>query len=158
MGDKSRFRLMADVIAERISPVAHVADVAGGKGGLQAEMFLRGFRSVVSWDERPKCAGPRRNYRYALFDYRSAPRGYDAVVGMHPDAGTDHIIAYATKHRKPFIVCPCCVMPSATRLEDVGYDGWLRHLTRLAADSAFKVETIILPMAGRNVVLAGTPA
>ena len=157
MGDKSRFRLMADLIAQRISVDARVADVAGGKGGLQAEMFLRGFRSVVSWDKRPKCAGPRRNYRHGLFDYRSAPRDYDAVVGMHPDGGTDHIVAYAVKHRKPFLVCPCCVVPSASRLEDIGYDGWVRHLAKMATDAAFKVETVTLPMIGRNLVLAGVP-
>lgn len=157
MGDSSRFRLMADLIASRIPTSARIADVAGGKGHLQSEMFLRGYRNIVSWDTRLKYAGPRRSYRYGLFDFRSAPRDYDAVVGMHPDGGTDHIVAYAIKHKKPFVVCPCCVLPSASKLEDVGYDGWIRHLTKMACDAGFGVETISLPMAGRKLVLAGTP-
>ncbi len=122
-------------------------------------MYRRGFRSIVSWDRRTKrYTGPRRNYRYVLFDYRSAPRDYDAIVGMHPDGATDHIVAYAVKHRKPFVVCPCCVVPSATKLEDIGYDGWMRHLTGMALDAMFKVETMVLPMMGRNLVLVGTPS
>jgi hypothetical protein len=155
MGDKSRFRLFADLIASRIPHSAKIADVASGRGQLQAELYRRDYRSVVSWDTRGRNFGPRRNYHGGLFDYRSAPRDYDAVVGMHPDAGTDHIIAYAVRRRVPFIVCPCCVLPSASKMEDIGYDGWIRHLTGMAA--GFTVERIVLPMAGRNLVLAGEP-
>ena len=158
MGDKNRFRLMSDLISQHIPPEARVADIAGGKGQLQAELFLRGFRSVVSWDNRKKYGGPRRIYRHGLFDYRSAPRDYEAVVGMHPDAGTDHIVAYAIKHRIPFLVCPCCVLPSATKLEDIGYDGWIRHLMGMATQSKFGVQTVTLPMTGRNLVLIGKPS
>ena len=157
MGDTSRFRLMADLIAKQLPTSTRIADVASGKGGLQAELYTRGFRSVVSWDKRPKNAGPRRNYRNALFDYRSAPREYDAVIGMHPDGATDHIVSYAIKHRVPFIVCPCCVVPSATKLHAIGYTGWVDHLARLACDAGFDVWTTNLPMRGRNTVIVGRP-
>ena len=148
---------MADVIAERIPVSAMVADVASGKGQLQANLYQRGYRRIVSWDVRWRNAGPRRNYRLGLFDYKSAPRDYQAVVGMHPDAGTDHIICYAAKHRVPFVVCPCCVLPSARKFEAVGYTGWVDHLSNMAVDSGFDVEEISLPMNGRNIVLAGMP-
>lgn len=157
MGDSARFRLMADVIEWYIDPHLAVADVASGNGQLQAELSRRGFDRITSWDKRRRNTGPRRNYHYGLFDFRNAPRGYDAVIGMHPDAATDHIVCYAVKHRVPFIVCPCCVLPSATRLEDIGYVGWLRHLTAIAITAGFSVEPITLPMSGRNIVLAGVP-
>ena len=142
MGDTSRFRLMADVIVERILPSTTIADVASGKGQLQAQLFLRGFKNIVFWDTRGRNAGPRRNYHHGLFDYRSAPRGYQTVIGMHPDAGTDHIVCYVTKHRVPFIVCPCCVLPSASKFEAIGYSGWVDHLAKLATDKDFVVEEI----------------
>lgn len=157
MGDASRFRLMADLIWERSALTSRIADVASGRGRLQAELYQRGFRRVTSWDTRGRNFGPRRNYHGGLFDYRSAPRDYDLVAGMHPDAATDHIISYAIKHRVPFIVCPCCVLPSATKLADIGYLGWIRHLTSLAEAARFTVEVTKLPMAGRNIVLLGAP-
>lgn len=155
MGAPSRFRLMADLIESRLPVNSKIADVAGGKGQLQAELYRRGFGSVISWDTRPKYAGPRRMYQHALFDYRSAPRGYDAVIGMHPDQGTDHIIAYAAKHRVPFIVCPCCILPSAAKFEGIGFLAWISHLTAKAISAGFIIEQTELPMAGRNIVLAG---
>lgn len=157
MGDKSRFRLMADLISEKMPSSLRLADVAGGNGNLQTELLERGFTNVVSWDKRANSKGPRRNHRFALFDYRSAPRDYDCVVGMHPDAATDHIVSYAVKHRKPFLVCPCCVLPSATRLQAIGYTGWIDHLANLATQGGMQVDTVTLGIKGRNLVLVGTP-
>jgi hypothetical protein len=54
MGDTRRFSLMAELIADRVPIDATIADIAGGKGGLQAELYCRGFRSVTSWDLRHK--------------------------------------------------------------------------------------------------------
>jgi hypothetical protein len=158
MGDTARFRLMADLVAERIPAATRVADVASGKGQLQAELYRRGFRNVVSWDIRRVCAGPRRNYVYGRFDHRSAPRCYEAVLGMHPDAATDQIVAYAVRRRLPFIVCPCCVLPSATRFQGVGYGAWIDHLVAMARRGRMTVEALSLPMSGRNIVLVGKPA
>lgn len=149
---------MADVIDQRFDRWIRVADVASGNGQLQANLYRRGFDRIVSWDTRRRNAGPRRNYHIGRFDYRSAPRDYDLVVGMHPDAATDYIVAYAVKHRVPFVVCPCCVLPSASKLEDIGYDGWIRHLIGLATVTGFDVEKIKLPMTGRNLVLVGMPS
>ena len=156
MGAPSRFRLFADMIADRFATETEIADVASGGGQLQAELRLRGFPNVTSWDRRPRNAKTRRGYIYGHFDYRSAPRKYGLVVGMHPDGATDQIVAYAAKHRCPFVVCPCCVIPSATQFHGVGYDEWVCHLRQIAAD-AIDVETLQLPMDGRNLVLVGQP-
>lgn len=95
---------------------------------------------------------------YGLFDFRSAPRDYDLVVGMHPDGGTDHIIQYAIKHRKPFCVCPCCVIPSAAPYGgDSGYVSWINHLVKMAEHARFDVAVTLLQMTGRNVAIIGKP-
>lgn len=155
MGDSARFRLMADAIEAGIPKLSRIADVAGGKGQLQAELYRRGYRNVVSWDTRRKYSGPRRIYRNGLFDYRSAPRDYDVVVGMHPDQATDHIVAYAVKHNVPFVVCPCCILPSAKPFEAVGFAAWIDHLASLASSGGLSVKRTALPMSGRNILLEG---
>jgi hypothetical protein len=160
MGDSRRFSQFAEVIANNWPASHFVADVAGGKGLLQAALRRRSFTNIVSWDKRHKYAkGNRaRMYRYGLFDYRSAPRDYDLVVGMHPDQGTDHIVSYAVKHRKPFAVCPCCVLPSAQPYGGTaGYAQWCDHLIRMAESARFDVNVTLLPMTGRNVVIVGRP-
>lgn len=92
------------------------------------------------------------------FLYDKAPRDYDLVVGMHPDGATDHIIKYAARHRVPFIVCPCCIVPSAAAFWGRHTFGdWNMHLTKLARDGGFAVEQFVLPMHGRNIVLVGRP-
>jgi SAM-dependent methyltransferase len=159
MGDRSRFRLFAQLIAERFPDrKARIADVACGKGQLHSELHLLGYRNVVSWDKRKR--NLRRlsvGFRYEWFDYRNAPRGYDLVVGMHPDEGTDHIILYAAKHKVPFLVCPCCVLPSAAEYggQRACYTDWMRHLVGLARSRRMTTDTVSLPMDGRKQVIVG---
>lgn len=158
MGDTKRFRLFAEAVEHHFPERnAQIADVASGKGQLQAALRQTGYRSIVSWDKRPRNAKTRHGYHYGLFDYRSAPRDYELVIGMHPDEGTDHIIQYACKHRTPFIVCPCCVKPSASKFQDIGYEGWMRHLIGLAEAGRMAVEVLALPMEGRKDVIIGRP-
>jgi hypothetical protein len=160
MGDPARFRLFADVI-EREFPdrSAPIADVAGGKGGLKAELYQRGYRCVTCWDVRRRLAKGRPGQRYQRFEVASAPRGYKLVAAMHPDEATDHAILYAAKHRVPCVVCPCCLKPSA-----VPYNGrqtpdaWNTHLAQLAIARRMRVTMEVLPMAGQNVVLISRPA
>ena len=158
MGDTQRFRLFAAAI-DSFFPDRNIeiADVASGKGYLQAELRQSGYRNITSWDKRPRNAKTRHGYHYGHFDYRSAPRGYQLVAGMHPDEGTDHIIQYACKHKTAFIVCPCCVKPSASKFQDIGYEGWMRHLVGLAESGKMAVKVITLPMHGRKEVIIGTP-
>ncbi len=158
MGDSMRFRLFTEAIQDRFPDRdAKIADVASGKGQLQAALRQVGYRKVESWDKRPRNAKNRYGYRYGYFDYQNAPRGYGLVVGMHPDEGTDHIIEYACKHRVPFLVCPCCVMPSASKFEGIGYEEWMRHLIGLAGTRRMEIEILSLPMEGRKEVIVGRP-
>jgi hypothetical protein len=114
MGDPNRFRCFADLI-ETVLPTrgARIADVASGRGKLQGELYRRGIKNVVAYDGRRRNAKGKPHARW-WFDYRTAPDEFDLVVGLHPDEATDQIIHFACEKRKPFVVCPCCVMPTAT--------------------------------------------
>ncbi|MDI3467824.1 MAG: hypothetical protein OJF50_006645 [Nitrospira sp.] len=46
MGDPRRFHAFAEVIVKHLHPSMAIADVAGGKGYLQAALRERGFRSM----------------------------------------------------------------------------------------------------------------
>jgi hypothetical protein len=159
MGDIRRFHLFADLIARNLSPDFRIADVASGKGALQAALYQRGYRRVVSWDKRKRNGRLRQNYRYEYFDYRSAPRKYDAVVAMHPDEATDHCVLYAARYRVPAIICPCCVMPSGAQYGGAraDYVSWMRHCIGLAREHRLCVTEAQLPMDGRNRVLICRP-
>ncbi len=158
MGDNRRFHLMADLIARNcLARDGHVADVAGGKGYLQSELRRRGFRNVVSFDKRRGMAKGRKHQRYEWFTAATEP-GFDLIVAMHPDEGTDHAILYAAKHRKPCIVCPCCVKPHGAAYHGPRYfDPWVRHLKGLAETHGLSVSEAQLPMRGRNLVLICNP-
>jgi hypothetical protein len=160
MGDPRRFDKFADVIFSEFGALtsAPVADVAGGKGGLQGALRARGFSDITSWDKRQKYAGPRRCYHYGYFDFRSAPRSYGLVVGMHPDEGTDHIVCYAIKHRVPFAVCPCCVKPSATKYPaEREYRRWCDFLAATAEYGNFRLRRFDMRMHGCAHVILGRP-
>lgn len=158
MGDARRFDLFAKFIARQgFSQDTRIGDIASGKGYLQCALREQGFVAIESWEARPGLR-KRGTHRRQRFDYRTAPRGYALVVGMHPDEATDHIIAYAAKHRVPFVVCPCCVKPSASVLHGkYTYATWINHLRLWAERQGFCLSTSLLPMQGRNIILKGMP-
>lgn len=159
MGDSRRFHFFAKLIERNLSNDINIADVAGGKGYLQAALRQLGYTQVTSWDKRNKYANSsiKRSYRYGYFDYKTAPE-YDAVVAMHPDEGTDHCIMYAGLHRVPSIICPCCVKPSAvTFWGRHDYHTWIKHLLNLCEQQKLKVTPANLPITGRNDVLIIRP-
>jgi hypothetical protein len=159
MGDKRRFAEFANLVASTIPDrgVA-IADVACGKGYLQMWLRKLGFSDIVSFDKRKgKTAGPRRCYQHRWFSYNQHKGEFGLVVAMHPDQGTDHSILYAAKNKVPFLVCPCCILPSASSFWDRSdFQGWVNHLEKLALDT-HDVARVELSISGRNLVLVGTP-
>lgn len=161
MGDPTRFRLFAGLISERFPQHSRlpIADVAAGKGYLKAELYRRGFSRVTAWDRRHKLAKPRPGQRYQLFNHRLAPDTYRLVIGMHPDEATDQIVLYAIRHRVPFVVCPCCILPTGALYSGPPhvFDRWFAHLVELARGGGLRPEVLQLPMKGKSRVLIGTP-
>lgn len=152
MGDPRRFDTFARLISSVLLPDMRIADVAGGKGYLQAALRERGFSDVVTWDRRrSRCAA--RTMRFDWFTHDTRER-YDAVVAMHPDEGTDHALLYAIKHRIPAIICPCCVKPSALEYWDrYTFRPWCRHLESYALNHGCSIEWTRLGISGRNDVM-----
>lgn len=158
MSDGSRHRVFAGAVARAWPDTEmRVADVAGGHGRLNAELRQLGYKNVVTFDRRKDRWTTRPHYTYGLF-HAEHKGTFDLVVGMHPDAATDHIVGYALMNRVPFAVVPCCVMPSWLEYRgprDAG--SWVRHLRATAERAAFDVAEILLPIRGMNVCLVGLP-
>ncbi len=159
MGDPRRFNALADLAV--VTFPEHrgnaVADVAGGKGGLKAALYLRGWHNVTTIDKRHRLAKSRSGQRYARFTPSFHER-FSLVLSMHPDEATDNAVLYAARWRVPFIVVPCCVKPDAAPYAGRPGDksDWIRHVARLA-DRTHVVETRVLPISGDAVALVGVP-
>jgi hypothetical protein len=159
MGDARRFDVFAEEISRRWPDRSlRIADVAGGKGGLHAGLYCRGYHKVWTFDTRHRKAH-RRYYRHQLFTMDTRIReGCDLVVAMHPDEATDIAMAWAMKHRIPFAVVPCCIKPTAwTYWEAKTYLPWMAHLVRRAESGGYRVTEKPLQMKGRNLMLVGEP-
>lgn len=156
MGDPRRFDLFSSLIRERFQNNLKVADVAGGKGYLQLSLREKGFNDVVTFDQRNvRVSGI--DYRYQLFNSKIKDV-YDILVGMHTDEASDWIIVEACRRRIPFVICPCCIKPSAVAFWNKHtYKNWSDHLCKLAESHNFGVTRSILRMNGRNEVLLGLP-
>lgn len=152
MGDARRFDLFAKMVATQFPCYLerNIADVAGGKGYLQAALRQIGFRHVKSWDKRRGKAHRQAFYRYGHFHWKLAP-DYDLVVAMHPDEATDHVVMYSASRHIPAIICPCCIKPDASTFWNGTYREWCQHLDKLA--SGMRTQWLTLPMQGRNDVL-----
>lgn len=159
MGDTHRFEIFANFVATILPKDARIADVAGGGGNLQQALRSLGFTNVTSWDNRHiKDRVRGMIYVRKYFDYtRVSPKHYDAVIGLHPDGGTDQIVMFAVQYNKLAIVCPCCVIPTATHFAGGDFDAWLKHLKRVALTRGHAVIERTLKMKGRNQVLVIKP-
>lgn len=158
MGDRRRFDLFATAIsAQFYDRSLTIADVASGKGYLRHALMEHGYANITSWDKRPANSKGRPGRRYGHFIWDKAP-SYDLVLGMHPDGATDQIIRYAIEYRVPFVVCPCCIIPSAIMYwGHHSFGPWVDHLTKIAVEGRFRVIQSQLKMSGRNLVLTGLP-
>lgn len=137
-----------------------IADVASGNGGLHRALRHIGYKRIESWDKRPRNQRCKGIELFGLFDWEKVVRQnkkYDAVIGMHPDQATDHIILYAVARKIPFLVCPCCIKPSATTYKPNSYHKWVEYLTCIAESGNMRVAQSYLSIRGCNIVLSGVP-
>jgi hypothetical protein len=158
MGDSRSFDLFAKVIFSNFPPKKYpkIADVAGGKGGLQTALREKGY-NVTTFDKRKgrRNRPGRFQYQYRWFNENIKDK-FNLLVGMHPDEATDVIILEAAKRKIPFVVCPCCVKPYAVPFCGAhNYWTWVKHLKRLAHKNGFTVIETLLRMNGKNLVLIG---
>jgi hypothetical protein len=153
MGDSARHRVFADYITTRWPDRnLRIADVAGGHGSLNAELYRRGYQRVTTFDKRRGRWTERRHYRYGLFSVPDAA-DFDLLVGMHPDEATDVILAASAAHHVPAVVVPCCPRPTIWDYTGRGQDEWIAHLRKHSG-----AQEDLLPIRGANrMLVAGVP-
>lgn len=155
MGDPRRFDLFARLIARMFPDRAlRIADVGAGKGALSFALRTAGY-SVVPFEPAPRRGGQVRRLSMRVADFvPDDARGFDLLVGMHPDAATDAMLEGAIRHKVPAVVAPCCVRPSAWPY--VGpreHLAWRAHLVRESERRGLHVTQTSLPMGGANFVM-----
>ncbi len=158
MGDPKRFIYFADLIARNSSGrEQRIVDIAGGYGSLRAALRRYGFKEITTFDPRDKVrrCDPGQHHYKRLFDYRKE-RGYNMVVAMHPDGGTDQAVMYAKERQCPAFICPCCIVPTAAPYSQGRSKAlWKKHLQQLAGNMI--AEWVQLPISGESDVLILRP-
>lgn len=155
MGDSRRFKVFADLIHQKFPDVEKIADVAGGKGTLQEELNKFGY-DVTTFDKN-KDTSRKIKYVRKYFN-ENIEEEFDLLVGLHPDEATDIIIREASRRGIPFMICPCCVMPTAWQIKTpTDFDSWYNHLRMKASSLDFNTTTVYSKMKGMNRVLIGVP-
>ena len=130
MGDPRRFDLFASFIANLVPP----AEPAPRRGGQVRRLGIR----VQNFEP-------------------SFAKDFDLVVGMHPDAATDCILAGAALHGALAVVCPCCVRPNAWSYWGSGqsHTDWQSHLVARSAEAGLPLQVGQLKMTGANRIMWG---
>jgi hypothetical protein len=134
-----------------------LADIAGGTGELSLWLQRVGYEPTLYDLRRKLKLGRARKLTYIVNDVSRLhfkPRQYDAIVGMHPDGATWHVLRLAEESKCPFAVIPCCVYPPQGKV--VGGD-WMEWLSQEAESMGFDVRVDQLHMDGKNLVLKGWP-
>lgn len=156
MGDKRRFNVLADFIAERVPRMARIADIAAGKGHLSLALRERGFLNVVAFEPAPRGATSAVAHlplRAQPFDMDDA-QDFDVLVGLHPDQATEEIVCGAGRHDVRMFLLPCCIKPTRSVMwQPHNSRGWIEHLLLLAHKHGLRPERTSLPINGRNVLL-----
>jgi hypothetical protein len=159
--DASRFRKFAYLIRQWFPNVRLVADIAGGKGHLSAELAKYDIKSVTFDKRNRKQRKKGIEFRKRFFN-SDIKTNFDLLVGMHPDEATDLIIYEAKRRRLPFMIVPCCVLPNMYPFDKMvcqkdAFGRWVNHLVRLSEKEGFKVFTTNLDIKGKNMVIIGKP-
>lgn len=152
MGDRQRFKVLADWIRTQYPQARNVADVAGGGGRLFLHIGLTGavidprHSGLSKSERRAQRRGylPQIEYRHTLYTADQAEE-FDLIVGLHPDGATAEIAASALK--RPVCVVPCC---------NYGWNmpGDPANLVReYWSKMGVSWQEHVLPMAGRNLIM-----
>lgn len=148
--------MLADFVAEHVPRSARIADVAAGKGHLSLALRERGFTKIVAFEPKPRgalsaVAGLPLRAQPFLMDHA---KGFDVLVGCHPDEATEEIICGAGRHGVRMFLLPCCIKPTRSVMwTKHNQKGWIEHLLKLAHMHGLRPERKALPIVGRNILL-----
>jgi hypothetical protein len=163
VGDKRRFDLFAKFIANLVPPadrlLMRVADVAAGKGALTWALRQHGFLNIVPFEPAPRRGGHVTRLGMQVRNFTSElAKGFDLIVGMHPDGATDHILDGAARYGALAVISPCCVRPSAWTYwgNKLSHKQWHEHLMAQSSKRGLELQAGRLKMTGANAVMWGS--
>lgn len=167
MGDKRRFSVFADFIADELNRCTavflpkqelRIADVAAGKGQLTWALKERGFVHVTPFEPYPRKGGHVRRLGMHVREFTpELAKNFDVVVGMHPDGATDCILSGCALYKKLVFIVPCCTRPNAWSYwgPKQSQTAWRAHLVERSEKAGLFLSEGRLRMTGANVVLWG---
>lgn len=164
-----RADVFCDFLIETFNNFEKVVDVAGGRGEVSVNLFIRKQISTVLIDPRDDCMRPSKiqmkllkklGLEYSGSHFKSEfPTDVVAdaslIFGMHPDQATEPIFDYAIKHSISFAVVPCCVFARESpnrKLNGnpvISYEDYITYLMK--KDS--RIKKCFLKFDGRNQCL-----
>ncbi|KAF0713760.1 hypothetical protein AaE_011713 [Aphanomyces astaci] len=173
-----RARIFTDWLVEqygvaRLQEGSGVIDVAGGKGDVSFELWLR--RDIPTTLIDPRQVKTRRTHLKYMAQHGKPKwthmmaelnddliaahdplfRSCSIVVGMHPDEATEAIVDAALAMNKPFAIVPCCVMSrlfptrACNEMKVATYETFVTYLKAKHPG----IQSAFLPFGGRNQVL-----
>ncbi|CAH0480224.1 unnamed protein product [Peronospora belbahrii] len=164
--------------SEHLASGTGVVDIAGGKGDILIQLWIKRGIPTTLIDPRPMKLGKSNRKLVAkaqaaggckmspqllcclddetLKLHTELFRDCSVLVGMHPDEATEAIVDAALTLRKPFAVVPCCVMsrvfPDRQCRDGTPVDTY-EAFVRYLLEKHPSVQSAFLPFAGRNQVL-----
>lgn len=164
-----RADLFSEWLLATFSDFSKVLDVAGGRGCISIDLFIKKQISTILIDPRDDCIRPDRHQHKVLKARKLNPTtlhlksffpvdGHDdasLLFGMHPDQATEPILDFALAHKISFAIVPCCVFARENTHRMIGdkavvsYEDYIEYL--MAKDSG--IMKCYLGFEGRNVCL-----
>lgn len=151
-GDPTRFRVVAEFVAERFGrDVRYIADVAGGQGMLARLLTKRhGYKCEVIDPRQWVLRGVR--HEVTTFDASSATY-YDLLIGLHCDEALRELARSALV--RPTVVVPCCNFWSEDKL---GREELLQALETFYTEADVGNERVSLAFSGpKNIGIVTSP-
>lgn len=141
MGDSRRFFVLREMIEKQFPRAKKIANIACG-ANIQP-----------GWDNFDL----RINKAHHSSIMRFSGGQYDLVIGLHPDSATWDTIRLAKESVCPFVVIPCCHIPSRGGPSPSRNCVWENWLETQAVQMGFVTRRYLMRFAGKNVAIVGTP-
>jgi hypothetical protein len=81
---------------------------SGGGGGGDRVTLRRDVYSCSNMDHRVREFHEGHEVK-ELSAAQDLVKSCSALVGMHPDQAAEHLVDFALRNKKPFVLIPCCV-------------------------------------------------
>lgn len=160
-----RFQLIAQWLAQTYSP-RKAADIGGGKGLLTYLLNQEGWEVTVidpvnqplpkkykdiELDKRILIPKTATITRINLPFEEEKAKDFDLLIGLHAHGSNIKIINSCAKHRKDFVLFPCCVIDEPIEIKP--NTNWMNSLEDYAKNLGLQVEKVQVNFVRQNIGL-----